>query len=101
MTINVEVAYAKPEQQKIIKLEVEAGCSAMLAAQRSGIVAVFPEINLAAVKMGIFGKAIAKPEIHELRDGDRVEIYRPLLIDPKELRKARAEKAKRGAASDG
>lgn len=96
MTISVEVAYAKPEQQKIIKLEVEAGCSAMLAAQRSGIVQVFPEIDLEAVKMGIFGKAIVKPESHELRAGDRVEIYRPLLIDPKELRKARAEKAKRG-----
>lgn len=100
MTISVEVAYAKPEQQKIIKLDVEAGCSALLAAQRSGITKVFPEIDLEAVKMGIFGKAIAKPETHELRDGDRVEIYRPLLIDPKELRKARAEKAKRGAAKD-
>ncbi|MGI9288892.1 MAG: RnfH family protein [Pseudomonadales bacterium] len=96
MTINVEVAYAKPEQQKIIKLEVEAGCSAMLAAQRSGITEIFPEIDLDGVKMGIFGKAIAKPDTHELRDGDRIEIYRPLLIDPKELRKARAEKAKRG-----
>ncbi len=100
MTISVEVAYAKPELQKIIKLDVETGCSVMLAAQRSGIVEVFPEINLETVKMGIFGKAIAKPEIHELHDGDRVEIYRPLLIDPKELRKARAEKAKREAASD-
>lgn len=100
MTISVEVAYAKPELQKIIKLDVEAGCSAMLAAQRSGITEVFPEIDLGAVKMGIFGKAIAKPETHELRDGDRVEIYRPLLIDPKELRKARAEKARLAATKN-
>lgn len=100
MTINVEVAYAKPEQQKIIKLEVEAGCSVKEAAKRSGITAMFPEIDLEAVKMGIFGKVVARPETHELHDGDRVEIYRPLLIDPKELRKARAEKAKREASAN-
>ncbi len=100
MTINVEVAYAKPEQQKIIKLEVEPGCSAMLAVQRSGITAVFPEIDLESAKMGIFGKVIPKPATHALQDGDRVEIYRPLIIDPKELRKARAAKAKLRAATD-
>lgn len=99
MTISVEVAYAKPEQQKIIKLQVESGCTALLAAQRSGIAEVFPEIDLSAVKMGIFGKVIAKPENHELQHGDRVEIYRPLLIDPKELRKARAAKAKQAGSN--
>ena len=92
--IHVEVAYALPDKQKIVALDVESGCTAYEAVLRSKIVEIFPEIDPQTVKMGVFGKAIAKPADHVLNDGERVEIYRPLLIDPKQARRARAEKAK-------
>lgn len=92
--ILVEVAYATPEKQLIIPLQVEAGCNALEAAKRSGIDEKFPEIDLQHATLGIFGKVIAKPEEVVLRERDRVEIYRPLIADPKEVRKRRAEKAK-------
>lgn len=97
--ITVEVAYALPDQQKIIELLVEPGTTAFQAAERSGIVKVFPEIDLETAKMGIFGQALGTkglkpPREHELQPGDRVEIYRPLIADPKEVRRKRAEKKK-------
>lgn len=97
--ITVEVAYALPDQQKIIELLVEPGTTAFQAAERSGIVSVFPEIDLENAKMGIFGqslgtKGLKPPREHELQPGDRVEIYRPLIADPKEVRRKRAEKKK-------
>lgn len=91
--ITVEVAYALPERQQIIALEVPEGTLAYAAAEQSGIVKSFPDIDLASAKMGIFGKAI-KPKAQVLSAGDRVEIYRPLVSDPKASRKARADKAK-------
>ncbi len=94
MTITVEVAYALPEEQKIISLDVAEQSTAYDVVVQSGICDAFPDIDLAAAKMGIFGKAIAKPKEQALQEGDRIEIYRPLLIDPKESRKARAAKAK-------
>lgn len=90
--ISVEVAYALPDKQKIIVLEVEVGTSALDAAKQSGIAQQFDEIDLASARLGIFGKAIKSEQ--ELRAGDRVEIYRPLKIDPKASRKERAAKAK-------
>ncbi|UZJ43014.1 RnfH family protein [Marinimicrobium sp. C6131] len=95
--ITVEVAYARPDQQKIIELLVEPGTTAYQAAERSGIVKVFPEIDLESAKMGIFGQALGTkglkpPREHELQPGDRVEIYRPLISDPKEVRRKRAQK---------
>jgi hypothetical protein len=95
--ITVEVAYARPDQQKIIELLVEPGTTAYQAAERSGIVKVFPEIDLDSAKMGIFGQALRTkglkpPREHELQPGDRVEIYRPLISDPKEVRRKRAQK---------
>ncbi len=95
--ITVEVAYALPDQQKIIELLVEPGTTAYQAAERSGIVKVFPEIDLENAKMGIFGqslgtKGLKPPREHELQPGDRVEIYRPLIADPKEARRKRAQK---------
>ncbi|ROQ21140.1 MULTISPECIES: RnfH family protein [Marinimicrobium] len=95
--ITVEVAYARPDQQKIIELLVEPGTTAYQAAERSGIVKVFPEIDLDSAKMGIFGQALGTkglkpPREHELQPGDRVEIYRPLISDPKEVRRKRAQK---------
>lgn len=90
--MQVEVAYATPEKQKIISLSVAPETTVYEAAVESGIVAEFPEIDLEAVDMGIFGKIVKKPKAHPLRDGDRVELYRPLIIDPKQARLNRAKK---------
>ena len=90
--IAVEVAYALPERQRILALKVPAGTTMLDAAERSGIARVFEGLELATAKMGIFGKAVADPRRHVLADGDRVEIYRPLTVDPKEARKARSRK---------
>lgn len=89
--IDVEVAFARPDKQKILALTVEAGTTAMEAVKRSGIVTLFPEIDPDSAPMGIFGKALKSPFSHELRDGDRVEVYRPLKIDPKQARLNRAK----------
>ncbi len=71
------------------------GTSMREAAERSGIAGFFPELDLATAPMGIFGKAVARPEERLLEDGERVEIYRPLIADPKEARKQRAAKVAR------
>ena len=88
--ILVEVAYAKRDEQVIIPLEVEAGTTLEQAIKLSGVLEQYPEIDLAQNKIGIFGK-IAKADT-ELREKDRVEIYRPLIADPKESRRKRAAK---------
>ena len=88
--ILVEVAYAKEDEQVIIPLNVDTGTTLEQAIQLSGILEQFPEIDLAQNKTGLFGK-IAKADT-ELREKDRVEIYRPLIADPKESRRKRAEK---------
>ena len=100
--IPVEVAYARLEQQCIIKLDVAAGTTVEQAIEQSRILETFPEIDLAAAKVGIFGKLKKPTEI--LRAGDRVEIYRPLIADPKEVRKRRAAQGKamkKGAGAPG
>lgn len=90
--IQVEVAYALPNEQVIISLNVEEGITAEEAIHLSGILFQFPEIDLNKNKLGIFSKICPKDQI--LRDKDRVEIYRPLIADPKEIRKKRAAKGK-------
>jgi len=95
--IRVEVAYATPQKQRIIALDVEEGCTVYQAAEQSGICDEFPEINLAESKMGIFGKAVRNPTEEVLKASDRVEIYRPLIIDPKVARANRAAKAAKKA----
>jgi len=97
--ITVEVAYALPDQQTILEVLVEPGTTAYQAAESSGITRRYPEIDLENAKMGIFGQALGTkglkpPHEHELQSGDRIEIYRPLQADPKEVRRRRAEKAK-------
>lgn len=99
--IDVEVAYATPEKQVIINIEVAAGCSIEQAVQESGIIEQFPEIDLEKNKLGIFGKLSKKTA--ELKSGDRVEIYRPLIADPKEVRRKReaeGKKMKKGGATE-
>jgi putative ubiquitin-RnfH superfamily antitoxin RatB of RatAB toxin-antitoxin module len=90
--IIVEVAYATPQKQKILAFQVEEGTTVFQGAEQSGIVAEFPEIILAESKMGIFGKGVRNPKEEVLRESDRVEIYRPLTIDPKVARANRAAK---------
>ncbi len=89
-TIFVEVAYALPEEQVLLGLDVPEGTTAEQAVKLSGILERFPNIDLAKNKIGIFGK-VTKPDT-VLREKDRVEIYRPLIADPKESRRRRAEK---------
>lgn len=89
-TIHIEVAYARPDTQVIIPVAVPIGTQAQEAIQLSGILNQFPEIDLSNTKIGIFSKII-KPDT-VLQERDRVEIYRPLLADPKDSRRARAEK---------
>ncbi|MCZ2722171.1 RnfH family protein [Marinomonas sp. 15G1-11] len=91
--IRVEVAYALPEKQKIIALDVEEGSTVRDAVMMSNMNAFFPEVELSTAKLGIFGKSIRNPESQVLKAGERVEIYRELKIDPKQARANRAAKA--------
>lgn len=91
--INVEVAYACPEKQVILPVNVPVGTTAEQAIRFSGILEQFPEIDLDSNKVGIFSK-LSKLD-SELKEGDRVEIYRPLIADPKEVRRKREAEGKR------
>jgi uncharacterized protein len=88
--IDVEVAYAKPEQQEIVALKMPEGTTAEQAILASGLLNHSPEIDGADLNVGIFG-SVCKLD-RPLRQGDRVEIYRPLIHDPKEARRQRASK---------
>ncbi len=88
--ISVEVAYARPDVQLIIPLKVRPGTTLEEAVKHSGILERFTEIDLNTNKMGVFGK-LGKPHT-VLKPGDRVEIYRALIADPKEVRRKRAAK---------
>ncbi|MBX9812793.1 MAG: RnfH family protein [Burkholderiales bacterium] len=87
--ITVEVVYALPEIQLLIELKVAPGTTVRQAIVRSGILQRFPQIDLAGQKVGICGR-LAKPDA-VLEEGDRVEIYRPLIADPKDARRRRAK----------
>ena len=87
------MAYAKPDEQLILKLDVVPGTTLQQAIEQSGILDRFPEIDPTRLKAGVFGKL--KKLDQTLRAGDRVEIYRPLIADPKQVRKQRAAQGKR------
>ncbi|MEO1768023.1 RnfH family protein [Thiobacter aerophilum] len=91
-TILVEVAYARPDQQVLIPVRLPPGATVEEAIRRSRVLERFPEIDLARNKVGIWSK-LTKLEA-PVRDRDRVEIYRPLIADPKEVRRKRAEAGK-------
>lgn len=91
--ITVEVAYARPDEQLILAVELAAGSTLLQAVEQSGMLERFPEIDPAAMKVGIFGKLKKTDQV--LQPGDRVEIYRPLIADPKQVRKQRAAAGKR------
>lgn len=91
--MNYEVAYGLLHEQVLLSVEAESPLTVQQAIEKSGILQQYPEIDLGKNKVGIFGKA-AKLDA-QLGDGDRVEIYRPLIADPKEARKKRAAEGKK------
>jgi len=92
--ITVEVAYALAHEQKIVAVQVEEGCTAYEAVIKSRIAEQFTQIDPENDPMGVFGKAMRDPKKEVLKAGDRVEIYRPLIADPKAARAKRAAKLK-------
>ncbi len=90
--LHIEVVYALPAKQQLVALQLPAGSSVRQAIDASGLLQKHPEIDLTKNKIGIFAK-LTRPDA-VLRDGDRVEIYRPLIADPKEVRKQRAAEGK-------
>lgn len=87
------MVYAAEDRQVLLAVAVPAGISLRAAVQASGIAQPFPELNLADCPLGIFGKVVADADVRAVQAGDRIEIYRPLLADPKEVRRLRAAKA--------
>jgi putative ubiquitin-RnfH superfamily antitoxin RatB of RatAB toxin-antitoxin module len=86
--MRIEVVYARPERQRLVTVELAAGATARDAVRASGLAAEFPGDDLEQAPLGVFGRDCADGTV--LRAGDRVEIYRPLQVDPKEARRRRA-----------
>jgi uncharacterized protein len=89
----IEVVYARQEQLDAVSLRLAEGCTAGQALGASGLLERHPELELRCEQLGIHGRRVAST--HALADGDRVEVYRPLEIDPKEARRARAAQRRR------
>jgi len=90
LLMNIEVSYANPTKQALLTCELSKNVTVKDAIEKSGILMQFPEIDLGVNSVGIFGKKVSLETT--LSEGDRVEIYRPLIIDPKEARRLRANK---------
>ena len=86
--MEIEVAYATPDKQILLSMDVPAGCTVAEAIGLSSIREEFPDMEVDPKAVGIFSRKVSMD--HELKEGDRVEIYRPLVADPKEMRKQRA-----------
>lgn len=97
-TIQVEVVYGLPYKQKLLSLSVNIGTTVEQVIIESGILTLFSEIDLKENKVGIWNKVVKLSQLVE--DLDRIEIYRPLIADPKEVRKRRAAKAKLEGRAD-
>ena len=93
--MKIQVVYATPDQQSIVELDVPDGTTVFEAAVQSGLANQFPYIDLDTIPMGIFGVRVKTATTTILHPGDRVELYRSLLVDPKESRRTRAESQKR------
>ncbi|KAE9646849.1 RnfH family protein [Pseudomonas sp. PB103] len=91
--IEIEVVYAAVDRQVLRSVSVAEGATVRAAVVASGIGVEFPELDLAQCPLGIFGKVVADADSRLVQAGDRIEIYRPLLADPKEVRRLRAAKA--------
>ena len=96
--INVEVAYALPTKQTLLALQVAQGSTIEQAIKQSSILSEYEEIDLTQNKVGVWFRTAKLTDV--LNEGDRIEIYRPLIADPKEVRKRRAEKAKQEGRAD-
>ena len=93
--IPIEIVYATPERQELLAMEVDRGTTAGEAVALSGLKEMFPEMVVDEKALGIFSRKVS-PD-HVLQRGDRLEIYRPLIADPKESRRQRAKNRARGA----
>ena len=93
--IKIEVAYATVDKQTIVACEVEEGTSLLDAALQSGIDKEFTDLDIAKTPMGLYGRKVPKPAQQTVNEGDRIELYRPLLVDPKQARLNRANKTKK------
>lgn len=91
-TLSIEVAYALPQRQERVPLQLPNGSTVLQAIEASGLLQKHADIDLKKNKVGVFGKLVRLDA--PLRDRDRVEIYRPLLADPKEVRRKRAEEGR-------
>lgn len=91
-TFQIEVAYAAPTKQHLVVLSVAEGTTIEAAILQSGILTLVPEIDLTQQSVGVFSKKRALSDV--VHEGDRIEIYRPLTIDPKEARRAKAIKSR-------
>ncbi|QJR82395.1 RnfH family protein [Alteromonas pelagimontana] len=96
--LNIEVAYALPTKQSLIELAVAEGTTVEEAIAASRISDLYPDLDLNATKVGIWSRVVKLKDT--VKDGDRIEIYRSLIADPKEVRKRRAEKAKEEGRAD-
>ena len=98
--IEIEVVYAAVDRHVLLKVSLPAGSTLRAGLMASGIAAQFPGLDVQSCPVGIFGKVIADPDRHLLQAGERIEIYRPLLADPKEVRRLRAAKAAQARLQD-
>ncbi|WP_117233605.1 RnfH family protein [Vibrio maerlii] len=90
--IHVEVVYALPHEQRVFTLVVNKNMTVEEIIQQSGVLSLYPDVDLKKNKVGVFSRNVKLDAM--VRDKDRIEIYRPLLADPKEIRRKRAEQAK-------
>jgi len=91
-TITVEVAFALAERQQLVRVAVAPGTTVIAAIERSGIAGQFPAQDLSSCRLGIWGRLVDAAQV--LQDGDRVELYRPLNIDPRDARRRLAAEGK-------
>jgi uncharacterized protein len=96
--IRVEVVYALPQQQTVLSMKVAASDTVRQVIEQCGILQQHPDIDLETNMVGVFGRQVKLEQ--SLHEGDRIEIYRPLLADPKEIRRRRAEQAKEEGRAD-
>lgn len=96
--IHVEVVYALPQEQRVMKLVVNKQMTVEEIIEKSGVLDIYPEIDLSKNKVGVFSRNVKLDAT--VRDKDRIEIYRPLLADPKDIRRKRAEQAKAAGSAD-
>ena len=98
--IEIEVCFALPDRQELLKLKVAAGTSALDCLRASAIQDSFADLDLDASPIGVFGKLVAAAD-YKPQAGDRLEIYRPLIADPRDRRRQRASSQKGAATEDG